>query len=116
MKRFFKSFQHALRGIATALSQVNLRIHLAAAVLAVAAGWYFNITSGEWLAVVIAIALVVSMELVNTAFEHLVNLVSPEHQPLAGKVKDIAAGAVLLAALGAVVIGVLVFGKYVTGM
>jgi diacylglycerol kinase len=116
MRRFFKGFRYALNGMASALRQPNLRIQLATAILAVAAGWYFDITAGEWLAVVIAIALVISMELMNTALEHLVDLISPEHHPKAGKVKDIAAGAVLAAAIAAVVIGVIVFWKYVMRM
>ena len=116
MKSFFKSFYYAFNGILTALTQVNLRVHLTAAVVAVAAGFYFDITTGEWLMVILAIGFVISMELMNTAMEHLVNLVSPQHQPLAGKVKDIAAGAVLVASAAAGVIGVMIFWKYFFGI
>jgi diacylglycerol kinase len=113
MKRFFKSFMHALAGIWMAARQSNMKIQLAVAAGVMAAGFYFNIAASEWQAVVLAIALVISMEILNTAIEYFVDLVSPQHQPLAGKVKDIAAGAVLVAAIAAVVIGVMIFWKYV---
>lgn len=116
MIRLFRSFHHAFRGIMSALSQTNLRIHVAAAILVMAAGFYCDIEEGEWLAVVLAIGLVISLELMNTALEHLVDLVSPQHHDLAGKVKDIAAGAVLVASAVAAVIGVMIFWKYLFGM
>jgi len=75
-----------------------------------AAGWFFGITRIEWCAVVAAIGLVVTAEGVNTAIEAVVDLASPEQHPLAGRAKDVAAGAVLLAAVTAAVIGLLVFG------
>jgi len=91
-------------------TQANARIHAAAAVLAVLAGCFFGITRVEWCAVVAAIGLVLTAEGVNTAIEAIVDLASPERHPLAGRAKDVAAGAVLLAALAAAVIGLLVFG------
>ena len=69
-----------------------------------------KITCAEWLAVIAAIGLVWTAEGLNTAIEALVDLVSPEQHPLAGRAKDVAAGAVLLAALAATAIGLLVFG------
>lgn len=113
MKKFLKSFLFALNGIKASLGEVNLRIHLVVALLAVAAGLYCGITEAEWLSIVFAMGLVISTELINTAIEHLVNLVSPQHQPAAGKVKDIAAGAVLVSAVTAAVIGLIVFAKYI---
>ena len=74
-----------------------------------AAGWYFQITRQEWLALVLAMTLVLALEAVNTAIEYLTDLVSPEYHPLAGKAKDVAAAAVLIAAIGAVVVGAIVF-------
>ena len=76
----------------------------------------FGITKTEWLFVVVAIALVIITEMLNTAIEFLVDFVSPEYNELAGKVKDIAAGAVLFAALMAAVIGILVFGPYLLAL
>ncbi len=116
MKRLARSLQHAFRGIGTALTQANLRIHLAAAAVVIGLGYYYHITEGEWLAVMLAIGLVISLELMNTAVEHLVDLVSPQYHDQAGKVKDIAAGAVLVASAAAGVIGVMTFWKYLFGM
>jgi diacylglycerol kinase (ATP) len=90
-------------------TQANARIHAGAALVALAAGWYFHITRLEWCAVVFAIGLVLVAEGFNTAVEAVVDLASPEHHPLAGRAKDVAAGAVLLAALAAAIIGCLVF-------
>lgn len=113
MKRLFRSFGYALNGIKASLSQTNLRIHFAVLMVVVAAGFYFGITYVEWLSIVFATGLVISMELMNTAIEHLVNLASPGHRPAAGLVKDIAAGAVLVAVVSAIVIGLIVFAKYI---
>ena len=80
-----------------------------AAVLVVTAGWYFEISKGEWLAIVICIGLVMVTELINTAIEILVDCVSPEFNVKAGLVKDIAAGAVLVAALVALLVAFIIF-------
>ncbi|MBC7776061.1 MAG: diacylglycerol kinase family protein [Phycisphaerae bacterium] len=104
------SFRYAFRGLLHLFqSQPNARIHLVALAVVVAAGFYFQISRTEWIAVTLCILLVLSLEAVNTAIEHLTDLVSPGIHPLAGKAKDVAAAAVLLAAMGAVVVGVLVF-------
>ncbi len=114
MNRFLKSFQYALRGTRFAIAeQMNLKIHSCVAIVVVTAGFYFDVTEGEWLAIVLAIGLVMTTELVNTSIEHIVNLVSPQRQPLAGKIKDISAGAVLVAAITSGVIGLIIFGRYV---
>lgn len=91
-------------------SQVNARIHAVAAVVVVTAGIIFRISTLEWLAIIICITLVIVLEAVNTAIETLTDLVSPGNHPLAGKAKDVAAAGVLLAAIGSVVVGVLIFG------
>ena len=104
------SFRYAFKGMAALFAgQANARIHLLAAAAAAAAGFYFNISAGEWIAVVICIALVISLEAVNTALEYLTDLVSPERHPLAGKAKDVAAAAVLIAAIGSAIVGLLIF-------
>lgn len=104
------SLRHALRGMADLFrSQPNARIHLVATVLVTAAGFYFQVSRTEWLALSLCIVLVMGLEAANTALEYLTDLVSPEYHPLAGKAKDAAAAAVLLAALGALVVGGLVF-------
>ena len=104
------SFRYAFQGLDDLFkSQPNARIHLLAAAVVVAAGWFFQISRLEWIAVSMCIALVLILEAVNTAIEYLTDLVSPGIHPLAGKTKDVAAAAVLLAAIGAVVVGALIF-------
>ncbi|MGE0637185.1 MAG: diacylglycerol kinase family protein [Bacteroidia bacterium] len=111
------SFRYAFKGLKLFFTtQHNSWIHLFAACSVVAAGFLFGIAKTEWLFVIAAIALVLITEMLNTAIEFLVDLVSPEYNELAGKVKDLAAGAVLFAALMAVVIGVLVFGPYLLAL
>lgn len=104
------SFRYAFKGLADIFrSQPNARIHLAAATVAVGAGFFFQISRSEWLAVTVCIALVLALEAINTALEHLTDLVSPDIHPLAGKAKDAAAAAVLLAAMGGAAVGAIVF-------
>ena len=111
MSRVVRSFVFAFCGVYCLLrTQTNARIHLAATVVVIGAGFGLKITCAEWLAVIAAIGLVWTAEGLNTAIEALVDLVSPEQHPLAGRAKDVAAGAVLLAALAAAAIGLLVFG------
>jgi diacylglycerol kinase (ATP) len=110
-RRRVASFGHAFRGVGAALrSEVHLRFHAVATVAIIGLGFYYSISRVEWALVAISVACVWSAELMNTAIEALTDLASPAYHPLAGKAKDVAAGAVLLAALGAVVVGALVFG------
>ena len=114
MTKFFKGFRYAFAGIAHAIKgQLNIKIHLLVAALVTALGFYFRVTSTEWCVLILTITLVLSLELVNTAIENLVDLVSPNQHSLAGKIKDIAAGAVLIAAMSAAIIGIIIFYKYV---
>ncbi len=109
-----RSFGHAFRGLAILLqSQHNARIHAVATVLAVAAGALLRISAAEWVLITLAVLCVWATEALNTSIEFLVDLVSPELHPVAAKAKDVAAGAVLVAALGSLVVGVVVFGPYV---
>jgi diacylglycerol kinase (ATP) len=108
-----RSFVHALRGIVALLrSEPNAWIHSIATVVVVALGIVLGIGRGEWCWVIIAIVSVWVAEALNTAIEFLADAVSPDLHPLVGKAKDVAAGAVLIAAAGAAAIGVVVFGPY----
>ncbi len=110
LKGRLRSVGYALQGLrAFWATQPNTRIHGLATVCVVAAGGYCQISRSDWLALVLAIALVWVAEALNTGIEWAVDLVSPEHHPLAGKAKDVAAAGVLLASLAAVVVGLLVF-------
>ena len=109
-KKRLDSFRFAFTGLRILfLGQTNARIHAAFSVAAIGLGFWLPISKNEWLAIIGCIMLVISLEAVNTAIEYLIDLVSPGHHPLAGAAKDLAAGAVLWAAMGSVVIGLVVF-------
>lgn len=108
-----RSIGFALQGLKWLVStQPNARIHTAASVWVVWAGWYFDVSRLEWALLFGAIGAVWTAEALNTAIEWAVDLASPQHQTLAGKAKDAAAAGVLLASLTAVAIGILVFTPY----
>jgi diacylglycerol kinase len=104
------STRYALRGLRFLLEERNARMLLAGTVLTVAAGLYFKLAPLEWCAVLLAMTALWVAEGLNSALERLTDLVSPGFHPLAGKAKDIAAGAVLIALLAAVSIGIVIFG------
>ncbi len=93
-------------------TQRNAQIHIVAALVVVAAGCCFHVSAVEWCFLASAIAAVWTMEAVNTAFESLADVASPDYHPLVKRAKDIAAGAVLIASIGAAVVGALVLGPY----
>ncbi len=104
------SFRFALCGLVDAWqSERNMRIHSFAAALAVAAGFWLGLDRSEWLFLLSAIFLVVTMEMLNTALERVVDLFTKEYHPLARLAKNAAAGAALLASLYALVVGFLIF-------
>ena len=105
-----RSFAYALAGIASAVREErHMRIHLAAGFYVVEAGLVLHITVPEWAAVLICIALVLSLELVNTAVERLCDRVTVEGDALIGKAKDCCAGAVLFAAVISAAVGCAAF-------
>jgi diacylglycerol kinase len=113
MKGFLKSFVFAVQGILTSLREHrNLKVQVVIGIITVGAGFYFRITAIEWSIVLLTIGLVIGLELINTAIEKVVDLITKEWHPLAGKAKDMAAGAVLVASILAVIIGVIIFRKY----
>ena len=108
-----RSMKCALQGILIMLkSQHNAWIHAAATTAVIALGLCIRLSAGEWCWIVLAIVSVWTAEALNTAFEFLTDVASPGFHPIAGKAKDVAAGAVLLAACGAVAIGFLVLGPH----
>lgn len=110
MKKFLNSFRYAFKGIAFAFStQLNFKVHVCATVAAVFFGYLFKISLSEWLWICCAVAGVIVCELFNTALELLVDLVSPDINPKAGAIKDVAAAAVLMAALFALTIALIIF-------
>lgn len=108
-----RSMRVAVRGLGVMLrTQVNARIHLGMTLVVVIAGLWLELGRAEWLWIVVAIVVVWVAEGLNTALERLADALSPEHHPLVRQAKDVAAAAVLMAAIGAVIIGLLVFGPY----
>ena len=109
-KKQLKSFTFAWKGIKTCAGhEQNITFHLIVAVLVVIAGFALKITPPEWTAVIICIGMVITAELFNSAIERLVDLVSPEWNKIAGEVKDISAGAVLVTAIAAAIVGLIIF-------
>lgn len=115
LKKQLRSFGYAWKGIQSCVGkEQNLSFHLIAAMAVIIAGIVLGITRTEWIMVVMCIGTVIAAELFNTAIEKLVDLVSPQQHPVAGQVKDIAAGAVLVCAATAAIIGLIVFIPYLT--
>jgi diacylglycerol kinase (ATP) len=113
LKKQLRSFGYAWKGIQSCVGkEQNLSFHLIAAMAVIIAGIVLGITRTEWIMVVMCIGTVIAAELFNTAIEKLVDLVSPERHPVAGQVKDIAAGAVLICAVAAAIIGLIIFIPY----
>lgn len=111
--KFLRSLGYAWKGLLAAFTQQrNLKIHGAVLLSVVGVGFYLRIEPLEWCALLLAAAMVLVTELVNTSIEELVNLVSPQHHPRAGVVKDIATAAVLVASFFAALVGVIIFNRY----
>jgi diacylglycerol kinase (ATP) len=112
-----RSFGYAGRGIWTMVrSQHNAWIHAGATILVVCAGFALGLESGEWARIVLVIMAVWIAEALNTALEYMADAASPAFHPKIEKAKDVAAGAVLIAATGAAVIGVMTFWPHVTAL
>ena len=107
------SFRHAFSGLGFMLrTQHNAWLHAVATLLAVAAGVALGLGAADWKWLVLTIVMVWVAETMNTAFEHLCDVVSPDHHASVKIAKDVAAAAVLICALGAVVMAWLIFAPY----
>jgi diacylglycerol kinase len=105
-----RSIGFAVQGLRVLLTtQPHARIHALASVVVVLTGFYFQVTRLEWVALLLAMAMVWVAEALNTGIELAVDVASPEWHPLAGKAKDVAAAGVLLASFAAVLVGLLIF-------
>lgn len=112
-----QSFTHAWRGVRIFVKTThNAWVHLVILAVAIAAGLYFHITHIEWLLIAFAAGMVLAAEAFNTAIEIDIDLTSPTYHPYARDTKDVAAGAVLIAAIAAAIIGIGVFGQYVIAL
>ena len=109
-----RSGVHAVEGIIEMLrSQHNAWVHLAATVVVIAAGWLYGVSAVQWCFLILVMMAVWVAEALNTAFELLCDVASPEFHPLVKKSKDVAAGAVLLSAVGAASVGAIIFAPLI---
>ncbi|MEF9853043.1 MAG: diacylglycerol kinase family protein [Hydrogenoanaerobacterium sp.] len=112
IKNLIVSFRNAARGVAYCVNnERNMRIHIVIACYIVLFSRFFSLTQAQFALMLCAIALVIAMEMINTAVEVLVNIASPSYSALARVAKDVAAGAVLVCAAFAFAIGLLLFWK-----
>ena len=112
-KRRLLSFKYALQGIRWAFStQPNIWIHLIIAICVIILGFYLNVKQFDWIVLIICIIIVFAIELINTAIEWLVDSIYKEKNLIAGKIKDVAAAAVLVVAMGVAIIGSIIFYPY----
>ena len=108
--KLLRSFRFAFNGLDYALrTQQNFRIHLLILLGVVFAGWLLQLTKTEWILIIICAVLVLVLELINTALEYLCDVVTTELHTAIKIIKDVSAAAVLLGAIGSVVIGLIIF-------
>lgn len=108
--KFFKSFSYAFRGIWEVFRrEQNFMVHTLAATVALLLGWFFRISLWEWCFLIVVIALVLAAEMANTAIERLSDVAEPHKNETIRVVKDVAAGMVLICAIGALAVGIIIF-------
>lgn len=110
-KHFIRSFEFAVQGIKTVFAEErNMRKHFFFGLLAILAGIIFQLSRFEWLWILLVVFLVWLVEIINTAFENVVDMVTNYHfNPIGKKIKDMAAGAVLLTSIFALIVGLIIF-------
>jgi hypothetical protein len=110
MKKLLKSFKYAFEGIFTGIKEEqNIKIHIVIMILVIIFGIMLKISKAEWIICIILFGLVISMELINTAIENTVDLITKEKNEQAKIAKDVAAGAVLVSAIASAIIGLIIF-------
>ena len=114
MKNRIASFRYALNGLKIAyLEEPNFRIHILALIVVVIAGIYLNIELRDWMILVLTSIIVIITELLNTAIENVCDFIHAEQNVTIGRIKDVCAAAVLISAIGAIVVGAFVFYPYI---
>lgn len=110
MKKIKNSFKYAIEGIWTSFkTERNMKIHIFIMILVIIAGIILKINKSEWIICIILFAIVIGSELFNTSIETIVDMVMPEKNEKAKIAKDVSAGAVLVVAIGAAIIGLVIF-------
>lgn len=109
-KKLIKSFKYAGEGVQHILrTQRNIRVHLALGLAALGAAVWLKVNVAEMAVLSLTVAFVIAAEMFNTAVEEIVNIIKPEAHPLAALIKNVAAAAVLAAAIGSIAVGALIF-------
>ncbi|SUJ28384.1 Undecaprenol kinase [Sphingobacterium spiritivorum] len=110
LKLRIASFGYAIKGLKVLFrEETNAQIHLLAAITAVILGLWLHISAMEWIAVCLCIGIVIAMEALNTAIEHMADMITLEQHPGIKRIKDVAAGAVLITAIAALIVGLIIF-------
>ncbi|MDR2955711.1 MAG: diacylglycerol kinase family protein [Prevotella sp.] len=110
VRKRIKSFGYAFNGLKILFSEEhNARIHLGVTIIVIAMGIVFGISPVEWMITLTLIALIFSLEIINSALERICDVISPEKKPAIKKIKDLSAAAVLISAIVAVVCGTIIF-------
>ena len=107
--KFIRSFRYALSGMKQAAAEQNFRVDIIAAIVVLAVSFFTKLSLLEWVIIIMLIAGMLALEMMNSAVERVVDLVTSDYHPLAKAAKDIAAGAVLIYAIAAVIIACLIF-------
>ncbi len=108
------SFRYAWRGICFLIrNEHNAWLHLSILLIVIMAGFYYDITLSEWIRIVVVSGMVLALEAVNTAIEKLCDHIMPDKNETIAVVKDVAAGAVLIAAISAAIVGLIIFLPYI---
>ncbi|MFA6077711.1 MAG: diacylglycerol kinase family protein [Candidatus Paceibacterota bacterium] len=112
-----KSFTYAINGLRTCWNdEANFKIEVFLGLLSIITAFFLQIKTIEFAVVFITITIVLAVEILNTAFEELCDKLRPENDPYVAKIKDLAAAAVLISSMGAVAIGIFIFGPYILGL
>ena len=112
-KKIVNSFKYAIEGIISSFkTERNIKIHISAMIIVIICGILLKLDKIEWCIIIIAIVTVISAELFNTAIETVVDMISPEKNEKAKLAKDIAAGGVLVIAIGSAIIGLIIFKSH----
>jgi len=110
LKRLCKSFKFAFRGIIVLLEkEQNFAIHVITGIVVILAGIFFHLRAWEWIVIILLISLVFVLEMLNTVFERLMDMLKPRMHQYVAEIKDISSAMVLVAAISSIIIGLTIF-------
>jgi len=113
IKKRLLSFKYAFSGLSHLIkTQHNAWIHLFIALLVIVSGIFFRVSTVEWMMIILCIGFVITTEIINTTIEYFIDVISPGYHEKAGRVKDLAAAAVLISSITSAIIGLIIFLPY----